>query len=77
MRALDEGNGIHRDSLTSGAQCVGGVDPSDRVLSALRTKSRKFHDCMPCWYVTCKEDRRRGRLFGPETSSLSVGIPHF
>lgn len=29
MRAFAEGSGIHRKSLTSGAQCVGGVDPSD------------------------------------------------
>lgn len=40
-------------------------------------KSRNFHDHRPCWCVTCMEDRLRGRLFSPETSSLSVSIPHF
>jgi len=57
------------------AQYVGGVDPSDQAWWA--QKAANFTTSGRAGASRVWEDRPGGRLFGPETSSLSVCIPHF
>jgi hypothetical protein len=72
---VSSADGIHRQTQTSGAECVGEwiapmrAEHREQKAAILTTTSRVEY--------TCGQAQLRGRPGGPETSSLSVGIPHF